>query len=104
VEGMWHDSSSGGFISWHLIQRSGLTQREFCRQEHLPVSTFYYWKKKFGNDTKRKPELVKIEATNIPSAKSFFVLDFPGGVKLTIPLHYHSDHLKRLIFDLREVL
>ena len=87
--------------SW---EKSGLTQREFCHQNNLPLSTFHYWRRKHQTNTNQKTELIKVETKNILSTESSFVLDFSGGVKLTVPSNYHPEHLKRLLSDLRDVL
>ena len=39
---------------WHLViesyQASGLTVKDFCRQEGLSISSYYLWRKKLANN------------------------------------------------------
>jgi len=37
-------------------QESGLTQQQFCHQQHLPRSTFQYWWHHFRKHTQNQPE------------------------------------------------
>ena len=78
--------------AWKKIHRrfnsSGLSQREFCQQEGLSLSTFCYWLKKLGGQ--QKPEarfipldFVKERSSTGPDLGSVnLVVELPGGIVL----------------------
>lgn len=43
-----------------LQKDSGLTVREFCRNEGIAPSTFYYWYKKLRRDGKRRNNFIPL--------------------------------------------
>ena len=41
---------------FHLVekyQKSGLSQKQFCEEHHLPKATFLYWLKKYRTENKQ---------------------------------------------------
>jgi len=49
----------------HKWQASGLTQKTFCRNQSLALSTFTYWKRKIGQP---EPETVTFYPLAIPAS------------------------------------
>ena len=56
-------------------RQSGLSMKEWCRENNIPVSTFYYWNEKlfprvlqksnFTELAKKKPETVSLQARGL---------------------------------------
>ena len=90
-------------------EKSGLSRREFCRQNQLAISTFHFWQKRFKENDEKitlngTGDLVKIPNGATKVKAEFFELEFPGGCKLHIPQNSQSSERKAIISDLREVL
>jgi len=58
---------------WRLViesyQASGLTVKDFCRQEGLSMSSYYLWRKKLANTCSSNREVLK-RGSNSSSGKS----------------------------------
>lgn len=58
---------------WHLViesyQASGLTVKDFCRQEGLSLSSYYLWRKKLAN-TGSSNRGARKRGSDSPSGKS----------------------------------
>lgn len=92
------------YKSW---EKSGLSRREFCRQNQLAISTFYYWQKKFkeaNDDFQGTRDLIKLPIHSTKDKNVNFVLEFPGGYKLQIPQNSLSLARREMVSDLRDVL
>lgn len=89
------------FNEW---KQSGLTRAAFCRKHKLAVSTFDYWRRRIRERSRSKSELVKVSVNQPSKHNTKLILELPGGIRLDIPSDYCSDHLKRLITDLRGYL
>jgi hypothetical protein len=80
---------------------SGLSQRDFCDNEGLAVSTFTYWKRKLGSGSATKPRReadrplftpiqalpasAEASAEDEPTGSSWSIdLDLGDGLRLTI--------------------
>ena len=72
------------YIKQH--QDSGLSQVDFCKNHHLPISTFTKWKKKLANHPSTTPstEFVPVTLKSIPSVFNLEIV-FQGDVMLRIP-------------------
>jgi transposase-like protein len=101
-----------------LQEDSGLTVAEFCKNEGLSPSTFYYWRKKLGVQNEKKdfisllvqpPEASIAQSrkstgtsTVCPSgqvtgAEAFFELTYPNGTLLRIRKDLDLSQLRALI-------
>jgi transposase-like protein len=92
--------SSSNFARYLERQKeSGLSVRSFCSNEGIAPSTFYYWKKKIGNESNGKrfiPLVVKSAVANFDPATQrepeqrqrcdeiFFEITYPNGTALRI--------------------
>lgn len=100
--------------SWDRIYRnwkkSGLTRTEYCSQNNLSKSTFYYWQKRIRlldekpNNSHKTMEMVKLPINLSGSKERCFTLEFPGDYKLQIPQGSSSQELKQIITDLKDIL
>jgi len=90
------------FKAW---ETSGLTRTEFCKTQKLKVSTFDYWRRAIRKNGGSEETLVKLShVVTPPASNSIISMELSGGYKLTIPSGYNSDHLKRLLTDIRSSL
>lgn len=97
-------------------QESGLTVKDFCANEGIKESTFYYWRKKRQDKGKPKdfiPLIVKPNHTpSLPGQQkngypaidhttndnpSFLELVYPNGTKLRLNNDIDLSHLRTLI-------
>lgn len=101
-----------------LYQRhkdSGLSVKDFCSNELIAPSTYYYWKKKLKSK-KQLPEFIPIVVNSTPQAKEHrlpgqpspfpsghqenspsFELEFPNGTIVRIKKGFEISILKELI-------
>jgi len=78
-----------------LIQechQSTLTRKEFCKHHSISSNCFYYWQKKYREQTRQKDtpaSFIRIGTRNghskWPVAGLPIVLTYPNGVSLQIP-------------------
>jgi hypothetical protein len=86
--------------------RSGLTQVEYCRQNHLNRHTFGYWKSKLNKEKVFRQLLpVSIKPDINPAPYSFpsgVSLSFNGRFDVRLDIGFNSDTFLKLM-DLLEV-
>jgi len=97
-------------------QESGLAVREFCSNEGIPTSTYYYWYKKTkhkrGNQEfiplvvkSSHPASVQGYANNAPPVNGsrntgedmLLEVEYPNGTRLRINQELDLDHLRTLV-------
>jgi len=85
---------------------SGLTQKQFCQQEHLTYSTFQLWLKKYRQENsdaalKQKRNKGFIPLTFTSSATKFdepyYIIEYPNGVVLRVSRTIEPQTLIQLI-------
>jgi hypothetical protein len=69
---------------------SGLTIKEFCRQNKIPLSTFSYWKKRSVQTVASSPKSKgNFPIISFPSAMPVAIpattVELPSGIKITFP-------------------
>lgn len=79
--------------------KSGLTNKEFCRQNKLYPQTFYYWKKKFQ---KKKQETVPdnfipVEIPSRTQPVSQVEVQYPNGVQIKINASAGVSFIRQLV-------
>ncbi|MDD4698411.1 MAG: hypothetical protein PHR52_12860 [Fermentimonas sp.] len=105
---------------YERYQASGLRIKEFCRNESIVESKFYYWQKKLREHnyrTGRQPGFVPIVFTGStpspttrevvhhqpvpehvdPTAGNVFEIVYPNGVKVRVPMGADPTQLRSLI-------
>ena len=90
-------------------QSSGVSQVQFCVQEGIPKSTFYYWHIKYKKEkgylavSKKRShqDFIPIKVTqaknNNISTASGIEISFPNGVQVNCPAGIDIQQLKTLI-------
>lgn len=83
---------------------SGLTQRDYCRQNELGYYSFNTWKRTFDKSAPDKSlqELpFKITKKSISSKQLEIIL--PGNIRLVVPDDFSPETLKKVIITLGEL-
>ena len=66
-------------------QNSPLSQKAFCQQEDLPLSTFTYWLKKYRGSQQTADFIpVKINERSQQKQNNRCEIEFPGGIVIRI--------------------
>jgi hypothetical protein len=102
-------SSPGIKIDWiNIIKQwksSGLSQMSYCKANNINYNQFVYQNAKLLSRSKSNPKLLPIKISQIDSplpTQNNFVLIYPNGLKLHIPLSAHPEAIKTLIHCLGE--
>jgi len=69
---------------FHLVekyQKSGLSQKQFCEEHHLPKSTFLYWLKKYRTENKQAAGFIPINLSGLNPA-SDYQIELPNGIRI----------------------
>lgn len=92
---------------WHKhydsFNKSGLTQRDYCRQEELGYWTFNSWKRRFDkseSDVTLQELPIKVSPTH--SACSPIEIILKNNLKLSIPDNFSKNSLKKIMSVLRD--
>ncbi len=101
-----------------LIQRqeeTGLTITDFCANEGIPKSSFYYWRKKIKKEktvnfipllvkpapapVKERPKNFPREQNNQAGSDDDFLLEliYPNGTRLRIKNVHDLEHIRNLV-------
>jgi len=88
---------------------SGLSMVEFCRQRRVPVSRLRWWKRRLGERAREEDgaldhwiELKSAPAGMVVGAAGTFVLEFPGGERLSIPRDANCDQVRSVLEGIRQ--
>jgi hypothetical protein len=87
-----HNLSPRGRQMYTLIEKSQsspLSQKAFCKQEELPLSTFTYWLKKyrgFKKTTAASEDFIpmKINERSPQKQSNWCEIEFPSGIVIRI--------------------
>ena len=75
-------------------QRSGLSQRKFCEQNHIAYHSFHYWYKRFRD---QKPSASFVPVHIQPPVTGSVELILPDGKRVLFYQPVSSDYLKALL-------
>jgi hypothetical protein len=86
-------------------QTSGLSQKEFSKQEGYPLTTFSYWlikygKQKKGQEAKTKPFLpveIILPSETTSYECNIITIIYPNGIRVTCPITIEKEYLRTLI-------
>ena len=84
------------------FRASGATRRTFCARRHLPLSSFYYWQKRLGDEpadvelmSVARPRLIPIEV--LPSPDARYEIRLAGGRQLIISADFDVSAVRALV-------
>ena len=85
--------------------RSGLTVARFCDGERVSVASFYYWRKKLGNKSRRRRVTdergVFQQVAVVPSALAVCI-ELPCGTRIEVDAE-HLDAVRAVIAEVARV-
>ena len=94
-------------ISWNDIieqwKTSGMSQVAFCNAHDINYNQFIHQRSKISSAAQRKNKLLPVNVlpnTSTGSTGSNFILHYPNGIKLTIPVNAHPEAIKTLLLCL----
>ena len=82
-------------------EKSGISQREYCREKNISFSAFQYWRKRL----KKKPEqFVEIRVKPVEQSDySTTIIELPNGIILEIE-KTDFEAVKRLLLLLKDLV
>ncbi len=85
--------------------RSGLSIAAFCRKQGLPVHSFHYWRRRFGQE-RLASDFVEVKLQDLPSSPSAappspIRLSFHGAT-LTLTEGFSTQSLRACLMAIRE--
>ncbi len=91
-------------IDWvDIIKRwrtSGLSQMAYCKANNILFNQFNYQHSKLSAQAKTKPKLLPVNImpnTQAGVTPNNFILHYPNGMKLHIPVNAHPEAIKALL-------
>ncbi len=82
---------------WRL---SGLTGVAFAEREGLNAGTLALWSSKLGRAQRAAPPVVEVVVP--PRVETTLTVEMRGGARLTVPVGFDEDTLRRLLRLLEE--
>lgn len=83
--------------------KSGLTQREYCRRNHLIPHRFTYWKRKFKRETTAPLSFVPVPVAlgnSVASDADSGLTIFLGDVRIKLDNEFNASTLAKVIATL----
>jgi hypothetical protein len=91
-------------IDWISIikqwKTSGLSQAAYCEANNINYNQFVYQNARISARTKCSSKLLPVKITHpeqVVTAQNNFILHYPSGLKLHIPVNAHPEAIKALI-------
>jgi hypothetical protein len=90
----------------HEWESSGLPQREFCEKKSLAYTSFMYQRNRIKKSKSATSSMLPIKLLPLQQASapmpttSCFVIQWPNGIRLSIPPHADTATLKSLLIFL----
>ena len=100
-----NDLSPNSYEEWQLLaeehKKSGLTQKEFCKQKNISLVRFGYYlqrlRKQTQSDSSEKSPVFSQVLINKSSSETEVKIELPNGFKCTIPSIFPTEQLKKII-------
>ncbi len=82
-------------------KQSGLTAAAFARREGLNAGTLFWWSSKLGRTVAAAPPVVEVVVPPKVETTAFTV-EMRGGARVTMPVGFDENTLRRLLRLLEE--
>lgn len=83
---------------YNSFLKSGLTQREYCRQKDISYWTFNQWKRKFNkSDVDRSIQEIPVKISSEKASGQSFEIIFTNKLRLSVPDNFSCDTLKKIL-------
>lgn len=78
-------------------ESSGQTKRTFCKERGITLSVFYYWFKKYNEET-QPGGFVPLDFDVAPTSADVVEIKYPNGVTLRLPPGTSSSAIRQYIY------
>ena len=81
----------------HVAQcsASGMQVRQYCQEQNIQSSTYYYWLKKLqGTPNKNTGSFLRVEPIELSSR---IEISLPNGIKISFENLVPADYVKQLV-------
>src|SRR3990167_3956773 len=93
--------SSEANVDWVSIikqwKASGLSQVAYCKENNINYNQFVYQNARLSSRAKASSKLLPVKITHsdqVVTAQNNFILQYPSGLKLHIPVNAHPEAIK----------
>jgi hypothetical protein len=79
---------------------SGMSQSAYCEANNINYNQFVYQSAKLSARTQSNSKLLPVKVTqpdHVAPVQNNFILHYPSGLKLQIPINAHPDAIKALL-------
>lgn len=97
-------SASETNIDWVSIvtqwKTSGLSQVAYCKENNINYNQFVYQNARLSARSRASSKLLPVKITHpeqVVTAQNNFILHYPSGLRLHIPVNAHPEAIKALI-------
>lgn len=77
--------------------KSGLTQREYCRQNTISYWSFNPWKRRIENEVPGFHEILPAVVRPVPERGRQIEISVNGFIKISVPDGFASDTLRKVL-------
>ncbi len=97
------EKESYWFKHYNSFNKSGLTQKEYCRQQEISYWTFNAWKRRFDkSEQDTVMQEIPLKILTDPVSCSPIEIVFENNIRISVPENFSPETLKRIMFALRE--
>ena len=80
------------------FDQSNVSKKQFCHQEGIPLSVFYYWQKKFKQTGQSSGiGFLPVEVNHKTNTQSSIEISFPNGVVMRLEAGCDMEMIRSLI-------
>lgn len=94
-----HEYWSTHISAW---QKSGISQKEYCSQNNIPLASFGNWKKKINSDFVESSSFIELQ-NHFPVQEEYFELQTGSGLTLRIRESIEPELLQNILIVARGV-
>jgi hypothetical protein len=76
---------------------SGSTQKQFCQENKIPLSSFFYWHKKYRNQESGSTAFIPITLHAGKNEAKNIEIIYPNGVRIQLPSNIRPSALGEFI-------
>lgn len=92
------DRKEAMFARIEQCRQSGLSKKEYCRQNQITPSLFYYWQKKYKEQHHLTTGFLPLHIKETPGFLNHaFEIQYPNGVCLRMAVMVDAQQLRMLI-------
>jgi hypothetical protein len=78
-------------------KESGITQKQFCQEQEIALSNFFYWQKKYRKQLQSAPGFIPIAVHGHTKDSASIEIIYPNGVRIQLPSTMHPSAVGEFI-------